>query len=223
MSNIVIFGTGQIAQAVAVYLDRDSTHEVAAFVIDAAYRNGQGRCMGRPVHDWESLERDFRPEDGLLFGPVSYRGLNQFRKARFDEGKRRGYRFLTYIHPSAHVYTDEIGENCLILEQNVIQPFARIGDNVVIWSNNHIGHHTMIGDHCFVTSQVGIAGNCRVGEACFFGGQSGLIDNRSVGAGCIIGAGATVLTDLADGDYVQAAHPRIARGAAGRFSKSLLG
>ncbi|MEL6617822.1 MAG: acetyltransferase [Pseudomonadota bacterium] len=223
MARVILFGTGQLAQTVTVYLERDSAHEVVGYTVDAAYRNGQDRCMGHPVYDWETLETHFAPGEGLLFGPVSYRDLNRFRKARYLDGKRRGYDFLTFVHPSAHIYANQIGENCLILEQNVIQPFARIGNNVVIWSNNHIGHHSTIGDHCFITSQVGIAGNCEVGEACFFGGQSGLIDNRRVKANSIIGAGATVLSDLGTGDYVQQASPRTLRGVARRFAKRLLG
>ncbi|WP_299690709.1 acetyltransferase [uncultured Tateyamaria sp.] len=223
MASVILFGTGQLAQTVTVYLERDSAHEVAGYVIDAAYRNGQTTCMGRPVYDWETLETHFKPTDGLLFGPISYRDLNRFRRARYLEGKARGYEFLSFVHPAAHVYTEEIGENCLILEQNVIQPFARIGNNVVIWSNNHIGHHSVIGDHCFITSQVGIAGGCHVGEGCFFGGQSGVIDNRTVAAGSIIGAGATVLTDIGAGDFVQQSPVRTLRGAAGRFARRLLG
>lgn len=223
MAKVILFGTGQLAQTVTVYLERDSDHEVVGYTIDAAYRLGQTDCMDRPVYDWETLENHFAPSDGLLFGPISYRGLNQFRKARYLEGKARGYGFLTFVHPAAHVYTDAIGENVLILEQNVIQPFARIGDNVVLWSNNHIGHHAVIGDHCFIASQVGIAGGCQVGEGCFFGGQSGLIDNRSVAPGSIVGAGATVLTDLGAGDYVQQSPVRTVSGAAKRFAKRLLG
>ena len=223
MASIILFGTGQLARTVSVYLERDSDHDVVGFTVDAAYRQGQNECMGRPVYDWETLEDHFAPQDGLLFGPVSYRNLNRFRKARYLEGKARGYRFLTFVHPGAHVYSDQIGENCLILEQNVIQPFARIGDNVVLWSNNHIGHHAVIGDHCFITSQVGIAGGCTVGECCFFGGQSGVIDNLTVAADSIIGAGATVLTDVGAGDFVQQSPVRTLRGAARRFARKLLG
>ena len=187
MSKVVIFGIGQLAQTVTVYLERESSHEIAGYVVDAAYRNGLTEFMGRPVFDWESLEKSFAPEDGVLFGPISYRGLNRFRRDRYLEGKARGYSFLSFIHPASHVYTDDIGENCLVLEANTIQPCVRIGNNVMIWSGNHIGHHTEIGDHSFLTSHVGISGNCRIGSGCFFAGKSGVADNVRVGDGCLIG------------------------------------
>jgi NDP-sugar pyrophosphorylase family protein len=47
-----------------------------------------------------------------------------------------------------------LGENCLVLEDNTIQPFASIGRNVTLWSGNHIGHHAQIRDHCFIASHV---------------------------------------------------------------------
>ena len=223
MSNLIVFGTGQMAEAVAVYLERESDHHIVGYTIDTAFRNGQTTFRGKPVYDWEALEDHFRPENGLLFGPISYRELNKFRKARFLDGKTLGYSFLTFVHPASHVYTDDIGVNCLILEQNVVQPLAKVGDNVMMWSNNHIGHHTVIGDHCFVTSQVGIAGNCRIGDACFFAGKSGVIDKLQIGDECIVGPDTTVMTDLASGGFALSAAPRVVEGAAYRFAKKLLG
>ena len=223
MTKIVIFGIGQLAQTVAVYLERETTHEIAGYVVDAAFRNGQTTVMGRPVFDWENLHEHFTPDDGLLFGPISYRGLNSFRRDRYLEGKARGYSFLTFIHPASHVYTQDIGENCLVLEANTIQPFVRIGDNVMIWSGNHIGHHTDIGDHCFLTSHVGISGNCRIGESCFFAGKSGVADNVSIGEGCLIGAGALILRDIDAGSFAREGSPRVVPDGARRFSKLLLG
>src|SRR6202521_8271 len=101
------------------------------------------RFHGLPVVPWENLEEFFPPDQVWLLGPLSYRRVNEFRRARYLEGKRRNYRFASFIHPNCHVYTKEIGENCFILEANVIQPFVKIGNNVMLWSNNHIGHHSI--------------------------------------------------------------------------------
>ena len=223
MANLVLFGIGQLAETVSVYIERESDHQIVGYTLDADFRAGRTSFRGKPVYDWETLEDAFAPSDGLLFGPISYRNLNQFRKDRFLNGKARGYRFLTFIHPASHVHSDDIGENCLVLEQNVLQPFSTIGDNVILWSNNHIGHHTTIGSHCFITSQVGIAGSCKIGESCFFAGKSGVIDNLTVGDGCLLGPATTITTDLAEGAFALSAAPRIVEGGARRFAKTILG
>ncbi|WP_135507100.1 acetyltransferase [Roseovarius aestuariivivens] len=223
MAKVVIFGTGQFAQTVTVYLERESEHEIFGYTVDAVYRNGQASLLGKPVFAWETLEDHFAPSDGVLFGPISFRGMNRFRAERYAEGKARGYDFLTFVHPASHVYSEEIGENCLILEANTIQPFVRIGNNVVIWSGNHIGHHTEIGDHCFLTSHVGISGNCRIGPSCFFAGKSGVSDNVAIGEQCLVGAGALILRDLAAGSFAREISPKIIPGGAHRFAKLLLG
>lgn len=191
MTDIVLFGAGQAAEVAAVYIEKHSDLRLVAFTVDGEFRQAQ-RFRGLPVVAWEELECDYPPEQVMLLGPISYIRLNKFRRERYLEGKQRGYRFASFIHPDCNILTDAIGENCFILERNIIQPFARVGNNVIMWSGNHIGHHVTIGDHCFITSQVGIAGATRIGEGCFLGGQSGVIENLVVGDGCLIGAGALV-------------------------------
>lgn len=223
MAKLVLFGAGQVAAAITVYLERESEHEIVGYTIDAAYRAGADTFMGKPLFDWETLEQNFAPSDGLLFGPLSYRGLNRFRRDRYEEGKARGYSFLTWVHPASHVYTNDIGENCLILEANVVQPFVKIGNNVLIWSSNQIGHHAQIGDHCFVSSHVALAGACQIGAECFFAGKSGVADGVSVGDGCLVGAGALILNNLEAGSFARAETPKVVPKAAHRFAKVLLG
>ena len=201
VSDIVIFGAGPIVDVAVAYLSRHSQDRIVGFTVDDRYKD-RNEKLGLPLVAWEELERHFPPESVELLGPISYRRVNAFRKERYLQGKQRGYAFSRFIHPHCDVYTEEIGENCFILERNVIQPFAKIGSNVVIWSGNHIGHHVTIGDHCFITSQVGIAGASRIGEGCFLAGQCGVIDDVHVGDDCFIGPGAMILRSLPAGSVV---------------------
>ncbi len=45
-----------------------------------------------------------------------------------------------------------VGDNCILCEQSVIQPFAQIGNNVNVGSYSLVSHHAIIGDHCFIAS-----------------------------------------------------------------------
>jgi acetyltransferase-like isoleucine patch superfamily enzyme len=195
MVDIVVFGAGQIAEVAKVYLDAHSADRIVGFTVDAAFRKSD-TFLGLPLVAWEELEQRFPPGSVQLLGPLSYRKLNEFRRDRHLEGKARGYAFTSFIHPASLVYATEVGENCFILEANVIQPFVRIGAGVMMWSGNHIGHHVEIGDYCFLSTHVGLGSGVRLGERCFLSGKVGIDSDVEIGAGCFLGGGAVVKKNL---------------------------
>ena len=201
MADIVVFGAGRIAEVAKVYIDAHSSDRIVGFTVDAQYVTGD-RFYDLPLVAWEQLERFFSPDHVKLLGPLSYRRLNQFRRDRYLNGKERGYQFTSFIHPSCHVYTKDIGDNCFILEGNVIQPFAKIGNNVMMWSGNHIGHHCVVGDHCFFASQVGISSGTTIGQGCFLAGKVGVHEGITIGDDCMLGGGVRISKDLAAGSVV---------------------
>lgn len=205
--DVVLFGTGAMAEVVAVYLRAHSDLRIVGHTVDAAFRRAD-RHAGLPLVAWEELEREFPPGEVLLFGPLTYQRMNTVRRDRYLEGKARGYGFARFVHPGSHIYADAIGENCLVLEANVIQPFVRIGDNVIVWSANHIGHHARIGDHCFIASQVGIAGHVTIGPECYIAGQVGITHGLTIGRACALLNGAFVSQDLGDEAVVSGASDR---------------
>ena len=219
--DIVIFGAGQIADVARVYIDRHGPDRIVGFTVDEAYRKSD-TFAGRPLVSWEALESAFPPDGRVqLLGPLSFRELNAFRTARYLEGKRRGYGFASFVHPSCHVYTEHIGDNCFILENNTLQPFVEIGDNVIMWSNNHIGHHSRIGDHCFLSSQVGVSSNVVIGPGCFIAGQAGIEYGVTIGANSYVGAGTVVLEDLPPNSAVPASASAVARYPSQRLKRFL--
>lgn len=206
---LVIFGAGDIAELADAYFSDDSDHEVVGFTVDASYR-ASDTFRGRPLVPFESLEEHFGPGDTELFVAVSYSGLNALRREKYEAGKQRGYRFASYLSSRATILNQGlIGENCFVLEDNTVQPFARIGNNVTLWSGNHIGHHSVIGDHCFLASHIVVSGGVSVGESCFIGVNATLRDHVSIGARSVIGAGALILADVEpEGVYMAEATPR---------------
>lgn len=223
MTDVVIFGAGQLAEVLAFYLEADPDLTVVGYTVDRAFMPESGRFGNLPIVAWETIEQHFPPDQVQILGPLSYRDNNRFRRDRYLEGKRRGYDFASYIHPSSHVAGAHIGENSIILEECTVQPFARLGACSVLWSKVHIGHHTEIGDACFFASYCGIAGNCRVGSCCFFGGHSGLVDNCSVGSDCIVTAGTVITRSVPEGAVAFDRKLQIVEKAARRFARKLLG
>lgn len=192
MAKVVIFGVGQIAEIAHFYLTTDSEHEVVAFTVDKEFKNCE-EFHDLPVIDFELISKKYPPNEFKLFVPISYTGLNKVRANKYQEGKNKGYSFVTYISTKARYYGTPVGENCFIFEDNVIQPFTEIGDNCILWSGNHIGHHTKIGNHCFVASHAVISGSVIVGDYSFIGVNATLRDNITIGKSNIIGASAVIL------------------------------
>lgn len=200
---LIIFGAGDIAQLAHYYFSTDSTYEVVAFTVDAAYV-GEDEFCGLPVVPFEELLNRYSPDKHELFVALSYSKLNQVRTEKYLAAKALGYRIASYISSHAMLLNDgRIGENCFILEDNTIQPFVSIGNNVTLWSGNHIGHHSTVHDHCFIASQVVVSGGVEIGEFCFIGVNATLRDHIKIGEKCVIGAGALLLSDAEpEGVYI---------------------
>jgi sugar O-acyltransferase (sialic acid O-acetyltransferase NeuD family) len=204
MKPVVIFGTRGLAETAYFYLKLVGDHAIAGFTADQAYVD-RDNFKGLPVVPWERLETRFPPQDYVLFIPIGYKKLNSIRRARYEDGKARGYQFISFIHPKACYYNTPVGENCFILENTVIQPFTTIGDNVILWSGSHIGHHTVIRSHVFFGPYVVVSGQCDIGEQCFVGVGATVRDNITIGRECVISAGAIVSEKLRDRTVLAAA------------------
>jgi acetyltransferase-like isoleucine patch superfamily enzyme len=204
MADVIIFGAGQLAEVAKAYLDKYSTDRVVGFCVDESFLE-QDTFHGLPVVAWERLENHFPPGAVKLLGPLSYQRLNDFRRDRHGEGRARGYSFASFIHPSTHNMAQTIGENCFILENCILQPFARIGAGVIIWSSTHVGHHAIVEDFCFLSSQIGLASGVRIGAGSLIGGQVGIDNGVTVGPGSYIESRAMIRRDVPPNAVVR--HP----------------
>lgn len=210
-NSLVIFGSGDIAELAHYYFCNDSSYDVVAFTVDAAYLVDNIFC-GKPVVAFEELSKHYPPDQYDLFIALSYSKLNQLRKEKYYAAKAMGYRLTSYISTHATVLNDgRIGENCFILEDNTIQPFVTIGNNVTLWSGNHIGHHSTIKDNVFLASHIVVSGGVVIEEDCFIGVNATLRDHITIGQKCVLGAGTLLLGDAEpEGLYVGTATERSA-------------
>ncbi|MDB5619738.1 acetyltransferase [Tardiphaga sp.] len=198
MRQIVIFGTGEIAELADFYFTHDSAFEVVGFTVDQAFLKTE-TFLGRPVVAFEDVAATFPPDRFALFVALSYAQLNSVRAAKVAAARTLGYSLASYVSSRATVFPGFApADNCFILEDNTIQPFASVGANVTLWSGNHIGHHSVIDDDVFMASHVVVSGGVRIGQGCFIGVNATLRDHVTIGKQCVIGAGALVLEDQPD-------------------------
>lgn len=195
MEKVIIFGHGQMAELAHIYLEDDSPFEVVAFCVDSDQIE-EKTFRGLPVLAFEDVSTTHPPDEHGMFIPIGARELNRLRAEKYYQAKEKGYTLISYVSSRATVCREvTIGENCFILENNIIQPFARIGNSVMLWSGNHIGHHSTIMDHCFLASQVVISGRVTVEPYCYLGVNATVRDDIHIKESCVIGAGALVLKD----------------------------
>jgi sugar O-acyltransferase (sialic acid O-acetyltransferase NeuD family) len=199
MSDVVLFGTGDFARTARVYLETDSAHRVTAFTVHERFVESSS-LDGVPVVAFEGLMHSYPPDRCSMFVAIGFSGVNRMRRGIYDQCKAMGYELITYVNSKA-TYWDElqIGDNCFVFENNVIQPNVHVGNDVIIWSGNHIGHDARIEDHCFIASHVVISGNVTIGESCFVGVNATFRDGVTVAPRCVIGAGALVMRDTIEG------------------------
>ena len=192
MRQVIVFGNGQMASMMCFYLQHDSPHEVVAFTVDGENIR-EDTLMGVPVVPFEELERSHPPAQFALSIPISYRNVNQLRAAKFEQARSKGYQFISYVSSRAVTWPGLIvGENSIILEGSIIQPFAEIGNNVFVGCGSIISHNCTVGDHCFIAPGAVMLGYVRVEPYCFIGGNATLRDGITIAPECVIGAGVTI-------------------------------
>src|SRR5262245_32187288 len=195
MARIVIFGCGTGADTAYRYITADTSHEVCAFTVDAAFKTDP-TFHGLPVVDYETVTSRFPPDAYEMFVALGFQGMNGLRAAKYLDAKHRGYRFISYVH-SGHAWLERvaIGENCFILDGQLVNLDVRIGNNVTVWSGNHIGDRTVIGDHVWISSHVTLSGDVRVGDGCFLGVNACVSNRVTLGARTFVGANTLIAKD----------------------------
>ena len=218
MSKLVIFGAGDIARLAHFYFRTDSPHQVAAFVVDAAFKN-EDTFDGLPLVSFEEALDRYPPSHHEAFVAISYAQMNRLRRAKYEQMRGAGYRCVTYLSSRCTYLTTPPGENCFILEDNTVQPFVTIGNNVTLWSGNHIGHHSRVNDNCFISSHVVVSGFCEIGRNSFLGVNATLANNVSLGEDTWLGPNVTITGSTEPNQLFGAVQAQPAKVPAKRFFK----
>lgn len=193
MKPVVLLGNGRVARLAHFYLTHDSDRQVVAFTVDRHYMTND-MLFGLPIVPIDEVVARYPPERFDMFVTVGYGRVNKFREERYLEAKSMGYELISYVSSTATVAADvEFGDNCFIMENNVIQPFVKIGNDVTMWSGSCVGHESVIEDHCFVAAHVVISGFVTIERNCFLGVNATLRDEITIARECVIGAGAVVM------------------------------
>lgn len=206
---IIMFGAGEIAELATYYFENDSDFTIEAYVVDDEGKQSD-TFNGKPLVGMSEVTDKYPPSKFDAHVAISYRKLNQLRKKKYFEMKKKGYELVSYVCSKSFVWPDlTIGDNCFILENQTIQPTVTIGNNVMIWSGNHLGHGCSIGDHTYISSHVCISGHTKIGECNFWGVNSATKDFAVIGDNVFVAMGANITKDIKDDEMVLAAQSNV--------------
>lgn len=183
---VLIFGTGQFAQIIKRYLEEQG-RVLAGFTVNKSCISGGGG-----VYPFETIEKIFPPSEYEMIICVGYTHMNSIRQRIFAEAQEKGYHIIGFIHESATVLTDDIGDGTIVMERALIGPFCKLGTGNIVFADAHIAHHTLVGDFNFFTISVAVAGNVKIGNNCFFGNNCTIRNGIEIKDYTLIGAGAYV-------------------------------
>lgn len=207
---LIIFGSAEIASLARFYFNEDSPYEVVAFTVDDDFVDSD-RFDGLPVVPFSEAVRAFPPESHDAHVALSYQRLNRLRQDKYRQCREVGYRLASYVSTKSFFWPSDlhVGDNCLILENQTIQPSVRVGNNVMIWSGNHLGHGTHVRDHVYISSHVCISGHCVIGERTFMGVNATTKDFITIGPDTFVAMDASVTKDVPEGSVVLGARSEI--------------
>ena len=186
MKKLIIFGNTVVAKLAHFYFTRDGDYEVVAFTVDRKYLNKKD-FLGLPLLAFEDLEKKINKKEFDLFLAIGPNKMNVFREAKFADAKRKGYNLTSYISKKAVVHS-ELGENCLVADGVVINPFSKIGSNNFFWEQALICNHAEIKDNCYFSPKITISSYCLIENNSVVGTSSVVKARVKVAKKSLIGA-----------------------------------
>ena len=206
---VLVWGSSGHALVVADILRLEKQIEIVGYIDDRPKAIGNV-INGVPViGNREELER--RYDAGIKHVIM---GVGDCA-ARLDLAliaRKKGFRFLTAIHPQAVIATGvTIVDGSVIVAGAVINPGVKIGEHAVINTSASVDHECVIDDGAHIGPGAHLGGCVSVGRATWVGIGAVVKDHVKIGAGAIIGAGAVVLNDIPDGVVAYGVPARVRR------------
>lgn len=120
-----------------------------------------------------------------------------YKKKYVDMIKSKGGRFLTLIHPTAHVGDNTVlGEGCILGINSHICQDVLIGDFVTLDGYASIAHDAKVGSFSHIGTASTAAGSVEIGEMVLIHPGCRIVPHRKVGDRAIVGVGSVVIKNV---------------------------
>ncbi|GHU50032.1 hypothetical protein AGMMS49975_00250 [Clostridia bacterium] len=206
----VVFGLHNFAQI--FYLHYKSSYEaiknmpeICAFTVDSEYKTKDTFC-GLPVCEFENLVSEFPPDVYSMFILIGYKKMNQNRKETFGRVTNLGYELPNFIHPTANLFADDVGDGNILFPGAMIDLCAVVGDGNIMISGSSFGHHGELGNYNYFASNATVAGHTKIEDCCYLGLNSSITNKIELGSKTYVAAGVTLSESTKEGTVVLPYH-----------------
>lgn len=145
----------------------------------------------------DDILNSLSPNTVLLANGVGSTGTTVLRQEVFLAQSRKGFSFITMVHPSAIVDdTVHLEEGAQVMAGAVLQARVRIGRNAIINTGAIVDHDCIVSEHAHVAPGACLSGGVTVGAGAHIGAGTVVIQGVSIGCAALVGAGSVVLRDV---------------------------
>lgn len=189
-NELLIFGTGDFADILAGKLENDGKR-ITGYTINREWKKNE-TYRGKPLWAFEDIEDNIRPTECDIYIGVIGKGMFQFREEIYRKLSKKHYNLPNYISSSAKVFSENIGNGNIIMENVVIEKHCILGNGNIIWPNVVMPHHNKVGNFNNLSPSVSFSGYSEVGNRCFIGNNASLNNHVKVYDMALVGAGVFV-------------------------------
>lgn len=186
-----IFGATDLAILLYQNLQSLSYNNVEAFVVDDDFYD-ENLSLKIPVIKVSKATAFFDPEEYGCYIGLGYNHMNDHRLKAFTRFRNLGYNILSFVHPTAQINCQFLGEGNLVFQNVLIDFFTEVGEGNIFYPNSLIAHHNKIGNFNFFAVSCCITAHTNIGDNNFFGAHCTVGNNITVEGHSLIGAGAYV-------------------------------
>jgi len=192
---VVVLGASGHALVVADILRLNPDYEIIGF-LDGVHPERKGELFaGAPILGGDE-KLDLLFERGISHTIVGI-GDCQVRLKSAEMLVRKGYTFVTAIHPSAVIASDVvIGAGTVVAAGAVINPGVTIGQNVIINISASVDHECQVADGVHVGPGVRLGAGVRIGKGASVAIGSIVTHRMNIGDFASVETGTIVLDNV---------------------------
>lgn len=124
-------------------------------------------------------------------------GNIEYKKLYVGKILQKGGRFMTVIHPSAHIGNNcHLGKGCIIGYNAQIDCDTHFGDFVNVQTNVVVGHDSKIGNWCMLDCFAFTGGFVTIEDEVTMHTRSTVVPGLTVGRGSTLNAGSVIIRNV---------------------------